>query len=495
MNGSQINKLILQALADGDQYGLEIIKKIEDMTNGETSIKQPSLYSALSRMEKKGLISSFWQDSAIGGRRHYYSLTNLGKKEVAKSSEPISTPSPVSKESFVEPVMKEIPDPIINLEPVDELSKEEQVPEIIINKVEYEQFNPNENISTKQSFTQQMREYIEPDELNEEKALSPTPQEERTPESQSNLFFADTLSQETQAETIEDHKTSKDDINYKDILGDLDADLVEEPVSIKQDFTQTAQNQVAQEPQTPKKQSEYSKQIAEILRSDKKVKQENSPKKSVSDLYSVQNQALMDEINKRYHLGKDPANASNRTEPVHKIATNSVGYTHIKQDNITVKSYTKTDVSSFNSKNFLDKNKLNLCRAGIMTFIFLIELIVSYFILKDAGMIYEPHAFLYILYGVLGLVYFGIMLMLTLKDIHRKTRIKDINWAMDLLYRFMLAIVLITFVVAICLCLGMAAPLEIEFFTLWYIPLLAIIDLLLSWVVGIIIFATKRFRV
>ena len=226
------------------------------------------------------------------------------------------------------------------------------------------------------------------------------------------------------------------------------------------------------------------------MRSDKKV--ENTEKKSVNDLYSEQNKNMMEEISRRYNLGNSPAP---RTEQVHKIATNTVGYTHIKQDSITVKPYSKTDTYTSETKNFLDKNKFNLCRAGIMTIIFFIELIVSYFLLRDAGMIYEPHVFLYILYGVLGFVYLGVMMMLTLKDLNKKTRLKDINWGLNLLYRLMFAIVAATFVIAVCLCLGMTAPLDIEFFTLWYIPALGIVDLLLSWVVGIILYATKSFRV
>ena len=87
------------------------------------------------------------------------------------------------------------------------------------------------------------------------------------------------------------------------------------------------------------------------------------------------------------------------------------------------------------------------------------------------------------------------MALLTFKDLDKKTRIKDINWGMNLLYRVLLAVVLATFVIAMCLCFGMTAPLELEFFTLWYIPALAIADLLLSWVVGLIMYSTKIFRV
>ena len=75
-----VNKVILKTLLTGKKYGYEIIKEVEEYTNGKVVLKQPSLYSSLSRFELKGYVTSYWEDSAIGGRRHYYSLTPLGKK-------------------------------------------------------------------------------------------------------------------------------------------------------------------------------------------------------------------------------------------------------------------------------------------------------------------------------------------------------------------------------------------------------------------------------
>lgn len=73
-----VNNIILESLYDGEKYGYEIIKEVEEKTNGKVKLKQPSLYSSLSRFEQKGLIDSYWQDSDIGGKRHYYKLTEAG---------------------------------------------------------------------------------------------------------------------------------------------------------------------------------------------------------------------------------------------------------------------------------------------------------------------------------------------------------------------------------------------------------------------------------
>lgn len=75
-----INTIILRALYDGDKYGYEIISEIERKSCGQYSLKQPSLYSALKRLEKEGFITSYWGGSVSGGRRKYFSLTDAGRR-------------------------------------------------------------------------------------------------------------------------------------------------------------------------------------------------------------------------------------------------------------------------------------------------------------------------------------------------------------------------------------------------------------------------------
>ena len=83
----QLPTIILTTLLSGDKYGYEIINEVESKTNGEVIIKKPSLYSSLSRMENQYLVSSYWKDSEIGGRRHYYRLTDYGRKQVLQWQE------------------------------------------------------------------------------------------------------------------------------------------------------------------------------------------------------------------------------------------------------------------------------------------------------------------------------------------------------------------------------------------------------------------------
>lgn len=82
-----IDTIILNILQEGDKYGYEICNEVEARSNGTYELKQPTLYSCLKRLESQGLISSYWEDSDIGGRRHYYKLTDEGKKAYEKNQE------------------------------------------------------------------------------------------------------------------------------------------------------------------------------------------------------------------------------------------------------------------------------------------------------------------------------------------------------------------------------------------------------------------------
>lgn len=107
----KLSYVILSTLKSGDKYGYEIIESISKLTNGELNIKQPSLYSSLKRMEDQDLISSYWMDSDIGGRRHYYRLKDLGRKQLEKwdnefeldsPSPTLSQNQPKSSETFLQ---------------------------------------------------------------------------------------------------------------------------------------------------------------------------------------------------------------------------------------------------------------------------------------------------------------------------------------------------------------------------------------------------------
>lgn len=82
-----IDTIILKTMLKEDKYGLDIIKEVSDKSSGTYELKQPTLYSCLKRLENQELISSYWVDSEIGGKRHYYKLTDKGREFYNKKQE------------------------------------------------------------------------------------------------------------------------------------------------------------------------------------------------------------------------------------------------------------------------------------------------------------------------------------------------------------------------------------------------------------------------
>lgn len=70
--------IILCLLMEKDSYGYEISKNIETRAKEKFSMKETTLYSAMTRMEKNGLIASYYGNETFGRRRTYYTITNAG---------------------------------------------------------------------------------------------------------------------------------------------------------------------------------------------------------------------------------------------------------------------------------------------------------------------------------------------------------------------------------------------------------------------------------
>lgn len=70
--------IILYLLLENDSYGYEISKNIRNITNEQYIMKETTLYSAFTRLEKNGFIKSYYGDETQGKRRTYYQITDLG---------------------------------------------------------------------------------------------------------------------------------------------------------------------------------------------------------------------------------------------------------------------------------------------------------------------------------------------------------------------------------------------------------------------------------
>ena len=78
---------ILFFLLAGPSYGYEISKHIREQSDGKYIIKETTLYSAFTRLEKNGYIESFSGDETNGKRRTYYRITETGRRYYAEKCE------------------------------------------------------------------------------------------------------------------------------------------------------------------------------------------------------------------------------------------------------------------------------------------------------------------------------------------------------------------------------------------------------------------------
>lgn len=78
------NSLLLCLLEGQPMYGYQIVKELEARSQGYFKFKEGTLYPALHRLEKAGLISSKWEMLTNGRQRRYYSITPKGVAALAR---------------------------------------------------------------------------------------------------------------------------------------------------------------------------------------------------------------------------------------------------------------------------------------------------------------------------------------------------------------------------------------------------------------------------
>ena len=79
--------ILLRRLRDSDGYGYRVNREVADISEGNLTLKEATLYTAFRRMEEAGLIRSYWGSEDTGARRRYYSLTDLGLKRLEEETD------------------------------------------------------------------------------------------------------------------------------------------------------------------------------------------------------------------------------------------------------------------------------------------------------------------------------------------------------------------------------------------------------------------------
>jgi PadR family transcriptional regulator, regulatory protein PadR len=77
-----LDGLILAVLDDGPRHGYSLIEAIHDRSGGAVTVPAGSVYPAMRRLERAGLVTSEWSDHG-GRRRRTYAITPAGREHLA----------------------------------------------------------------------------------------------------------------------------------------------------------------------------------------------------------------------------------------------------------------------------------------------------------------------------------------------------------------------------------------------------------------------------
>jgi PadR family transcriptional regulator PadR len=76
--------LVLKTLARGPMHGYGITLHIQMLSQEVLRVEEGSLYPALHRMAQDGWIKAAWGTTENNRRARYYSLTTMGRKQLAE---------------------------------------------------------------------------------------------------------------------------------------------------------------------------------------------------------------------------------------------------------------------------------------------------------------------------------------------------------------------------------------------------------------------------
>ena len=78
-----LDMMVLRTLSTGPANGYEIARAIERLSEDVLAVDHGSLYPAVHRLERSGLVAASWETSSTNRRARYYRLTPAGRKRLA----------------------------------------------------------------------------------------------------------------------------------------------------------------------------------------------------------------------------------------------------------------------------------------------------------------------------------------------------------------------------------------------------------------------------
>lgn len=450
-----VQMLILLTLKSGDKYGYEIKDGIDNLTDGQIEIKQASLYTSLKKLEQTKLISSYWRDSDIGGKRHYYFLTDAGKEEIIRSDiEKILSESLKQKTKednvansveffdkdseksgggffanqgvgapMAEPIVKDEVQPTITQSPTTSAP----ISTFTNEKLESHDLTP---------------EIVSEEVLNKKNAVA-------TAKSDENVFVSELPRYESEDVVSKSKKQAQmqnTDIDYKNILGELYS------------------------PESSIENAELSEPV---------IKVQETPQSPVSiDEEKVIHQEKVSEP----VVSCENTNSTSDEKYINKIINRSVKVSNYSNFGINVKRHSKASEVSRNTDNFYKISSLRFMESVFLYLLIALEICVAFLFVRNSGSILYSDFKIFAIIGGIFALYPILCLVFYLLNPNKKKKI-EFNFTNSLIYRVLTTFIFIMFVIAMNFLFGMTNLNQADYIIFWLLPSLLSLNIVFEIVI------------
>ncbi len=81
-----LDLLVLRAVRLEPMHGYGITKRLEQLTDGACRFQAGSVFPALYRLEREGVLTALWARTEHGRRAKYYALTAPGRRKLSEET-------------------------------------------------------------------------------------------------------------------------------------------------------------------------------------------------------------------------------------------------------------------------------------------------------------------------------------------------------------------------------------------------------------------------
>lgn len=95
---------VLASLLDGPLHGYAIAARAEQLSEGEVRLTAGTLYGALERMARQGLVQADREETVDGRLRRYYRLSDQGREALVREADRLAAAARVVRRRRPAPI-------------------------------------------------------------------------------------------------------------------------------------------------------------------------------------------------------------------------------------------------------------------------------------------------------------------------------------------------------------------------------------------------------